>query len=192
MREDSLKQALLNAAKELLEETREPEELTSRQIAARAGTNAAMINYYFRSKDELLNEAVGGLLDLTAKIFSAPPDPDASPKERLRDMLGKICGVVLRYRRYTQIYVPHILLEDEISLPNYVLPEIREHFGGKRSEAECRIIAYQMISFLQLAFYRSDAFFRYTGMNLSEEEACRMLIDTELDLLLPEEGSEWI
>jgi hypothetical protein len=48
-----------------------------------------------------------------------------------------------------------------------------------------------MISFLQLAFYRSDAFSRYTGMDLSEEEACRKLIDTELELLLPEEESEW-
>lgn len=191
MKEDGLKQALLNAAKELLKEAGEPEELTSRRIAARAGTNAAMINYYFRSKDELLNEAVGELLNLSAEVFRAPPDPGVTPKERLRGVLRSICGVVLRYRRYTKIYIPHILLEDEIILPDYVLPEIREHFGGRRNEAECRIIAYQMISFLQLAFYRSDAFSRYTGMDLSEEEACRKLVDTELELLLPEEESEW-
>lgn len=187
MREEAgLKQALLEAAKELLQESEKPEELTSREIAARAGTNAAMINYYFGSKEKLLSEAVGDILDLAAGIFRAPPEPSVTPKERLRGILLQICEVVLKYRRYTKIYVPHILLEDEISLPLRVLPEIRAHFGGKRSETECRIIAYQMISFLQLAFYRSDAFLRYAGMDLSESEACEALIDLEFEFFLPE------
>lgn len=190
MKEDAgLKQTLLEAAKELLQESEKPEGLTSRQIAARAGTNAAMINYYFGSKEKLLSEAVGGILALAAGIFYAPPDPSVPPKERLRGILLEVCALMLKYRRYTRIYVPHLLLEDEISLPLYVFPEIRAHFGGKRSETECRIIAYQMISFLQLAFYRSEAFLRYAGMNLSESEACEALIDLELDLFLPE-GNE--
>lgn len=187
MKQDDRKQALLDAAKQLLEEEPEPERVTSRRIAARAGVNAAMINYYFRSKDRLLRKAVGELLNISAGIFSVPPAPGLSPKERLRSVLRAICGVVLRYSRYTRVYVPHLLLEDEIRLPDYILPEIREHFGERKNETECRIAAYQIISFLQLVFYRSDAFFRYTGLNLSEDEACRALIDMELDLLLPEQ-----
>lgn len=187
MKEDAgLKQTLLEAAKELLQESEKPEDPTSREIAARAGTNAAMINYYFGSKEKLLSEAVDEILDLAAGIFHAPPEPSASPKERLRGILLEVCELMLKYQRYTRIYVPHILLEDDISQPLYVFPEIRAHFGGKRSDTECRIIAYQMISFLQLAFYRSDAFLRYAGMNLSESEACEALIDLELDLFLPE------
>jgi TetR/AcrR family transcriptional regulator, regulator of cefoperazone and chloramphenicol sensitivity len=186
MSDENQKTALLNAAKELLEESKQPEKITSRQIAARAGVNAAMINYYFSSKDALISQAVGKILDVAAGVFQAPPNPSDSPKEQLRQILRQICQVVLRYRRYTKIYVPHMLLEDEISLPLYVLPEIREHFGAYRSETECRIIAYEMISFLQLAFYRSDAFLRFAGINLSEEHACNKLIDWELEQFLPE------
>lgn len=186
MTEENQKTALLKAAVKLLEESAHPEKITSRQIAVRAGANAAMINYYFGSKEALISKAVAQVLDAAAGVFQSPPNPSDPPKERLRQILRQICQVVLKYRRYTKIYVPHLLLEDEISLPLYVLPEIREHFGICRNETECRIIAYEMISFLQLAFYRSDAFLRYAGINLSEENACDKLIDWELEQFLPE------
>lgn len=73
-------------------------------------------------------------------------------------------------------------MEDEIDLPLYVFPEIRKHFGNRRSDMEDRIIAYEMISFLQLVFYRSDAFLRYVGMNLPDENVSNWLIDWELEL----------
>lgn len=184
--EETQKTALLSATVELLEHSERPEAVTSRQIAACAGMNAAMINYYFGSKEKLVSQAVEKILDDAAGIFRMPPNPSAPPRERLRQILTQICQLVLKYRRYTKIYVPHLLLEDEIRLPLYVFPEIREHFGGGRSDMECRVIAYEMISFLQLAFYRSDAFLRYTGMNLSEERACDWLIDWEVELFLPE------
>lgn len=185
--EETKKQALLNATVELLKKSDQPEAITSRQIAACAGVNAAMINYYFGSKNDLESQAVEKILDDAAKIFQTPPNPADPPKERLRQILKQICRVVLKYRRYTKIYVPHLLLEDEISLPLRVFPEIREHFGNRRSDTECRILAYEMISFLQLTFYRSDAFLRYAGMNLSDENALNWLIDWELELFLPEE-----
>ena len=184
--EENRKEALLDATIELLKGSERPEAVTSRQIAARAGVNTAMINYYFGSKEELESQAVGKILNDAARIFRMPPNPSDPPKERLRQTLKQMCQVVLRYQRYTKIYVPHLLLEDEISLPMYVFPEIREHFGDRRSDMECRVIAYEMISFLQLVFYRSGAFLRYAGMDLSEERACDWLIDWELELFLPE------
>lgn len=184
--EKEVRQALLTAAEDLLQTREKPEGITSREIAAAAGTNAAMINYYYGSKEKLLTEAVEEILDLSSEVFRTPTEPSVPPKEKLRKILKRVCAVVLRYRRFTRVYVPHILLEDEISLPLLILPEIREHFGTGKDEAECRVIAYQMVSFLQLVFYRAEDFLRYTGMSLSEEEACGRLIDLELDLFLPE------
>jgi AcrR family transcriptional regulator len=184
--EENKKETLLNATVELLKKSDRPETITSRQIAASAGVNTAMINYYFGSKEELETQAVGKILEEAAKIFQMPPNPSDPPKERLRQILKQMCQIVIKYQRYTKIYVPHLLLEEEISLPMYVFPDIREHFGSRRSDMECRVIAYQMISFLQLAFYRSDAFLRYVGMNLSEESASNWLIDWELEIFLPE------
>lgn len=188
MAEENQKKALLDAAIKLLKEADSPEKITSRQIAARAGENAAMINYYFGSKDTLMSQAVGEILDVAADVFRSPPNPSDPPKERLRQILRQICKTVLKYQRYTKIYVPHLLLEDEINLPFYVLPQIREHFGPRKSETECRIIAYQMVSFLQLAFYRSNGFLHYAGIDLSKEYACDKLIDWEIEEFLPEES----
>lgn len=178
--------ALLTAAAALLRESEHPERVTSREIAARAGGNAAMINYYYGSKEKLMARAVEKILDEAAAVFHQPPDPTVLPKERLRRVMLHIGRTVLKYRRYTRVYVPHMLLEEEIRLPEYILPELREHFGKQRSEAECRVIAYEMVSFLQLAFYRSDAFLRYSGIDLSDERACGRLIDWELEQFLKE------
>lgn len=188
MKDENQKAALLKATKRLLEEAEQPEKVTSRQIASRAGVNLAMINYYYGSKEALTSQAVSEILDVSAGIFQTPGNPSESPKERLRHILREICKTVVKYQRYTKLYVPHLLLEDEITLPQLILPEIRDHFGTRRSETECRIIAYEMISFLQLVFYRTDAFMRYTGMDLTKEGTTIELIDWELELFLPDSG----
>lgn len=194
MKDENQKAALLKATIELLEEADRPEKVTSRQIASRAGVNLAMINYYFGSKDVLTSQAVSKILNVAAGVFQSPANLLESPKERLRYILREICQIVVKYQRYTKLYVPHLLLEDEITLPQLVLPEIRNYFGTGKSEAECRTIAYEMISFLQLAFYRSEAFMRYTGIDLTKENKVIELIDWELEQFLPGSGkdnSQW-
>lgn len=188
MKEENQKVALLKATIELLEESKQPEKVTSRQIAAMAGVNLAMINYYFGSKNELISQAVSKILDISASVFQSHGNSSESSKEQLRHIFREICHVVVKFKRYTKICVPHLLLEDEITLPQYILPEIRDHFGVKKNETECRIIAYELVSFLQLAFYRSDAFLRYTGIDLTKESTVNELIDWELERLLPDSG----
>lgn len=190
MKDENQKAILLKATIELLEETKQPEKVTSRQIAARAGVNLAMINYYFGSKEALTSQAVSKIMDVTAGIFQSPADSSESPKERLRHIFRKICQIVVKYQRYTKLYVPRLLLEDEITLPQFVLPEIRAHFDNQKSETECRIIAYQIVSFLQLVFYRADAFTNYAGINLSKEDAINSFIDWELEQFLTGDGKE--
>lgn len=187
MEEQNQKASILKAATELLEKAKEPEKVTSRQIAARAGVNLAMINYYFGSKEALISKAISDILGVMTGIFKYPVDPPEAPKERLRSIFKQLGRSVLKYRRYTRLYVPHILLDDEITLPQYILPEIRDFFGNRKNETECRITAYEMVSFLQLTFYRADAFKQYTGLDLSDEEVVLRLIDWELEKFLPDE-----
>ena len=113
-------------------------------------------------------------------------NPAEAPKERLKNFLIYISQIVIRYKRYSKLYIPHLLLEADISQPQLILPEIREHFGLEKSEEQCRLIAYQLISFLQLIFYRSDAFMLYSGININLENEAERLINTELNLLLPD------
>jgi TetR/AcrR family transcriptional regulator, regulator of cefoperazone and chloramphenicol sensitivity len=188
MKHDVNKKALIAAVKDLLEQSDAPERITSRAIAERAGVNAAMINYYFKSKDQLLTIAVGEIIAASAELFRHAPDQALSPKERLRAALWSLSETVIRFHRYSKIYVPQILLESGIDAPLYLLPDVRQHFHGRKSESECRVIAYQLVSFLQLVFYRADEFFKYSGIDLKNQEERRKLLDEELDIFLPEAG----
>lgn len=184
MEQEENKRKLVAAAQNLLEKSDSPERITSRAIAEEAGVNAAMINYYFRSKDNLLTEAVGEIISFSAEQLKSP-DKTKSPKERLRAALWEICEVVVRFRKFSKLFVPQILLNGKIEAPFYLLPDIREHFHGEKDEMECRVIAYEMISFLQLVFYRADEFCKYSGMDLMKQDDRKRLFDLQLDYFLP-------
>ena len=73
-----------------------PRELTTRRIAGEAGVNIAAINYHFRSKDELIDEAVRAAtataFEMGMKVLRAPGKP---AEERLRNFLaGYATGLV--------------------------------------------------------------------------------------------------
>jgi hypothetical protein len=58
--------------------------------------------------------------------------------------------------------------------------------GEKRSETECRIIAYQIISFSQLVFYRSSDFLKLTGIDIDDKKQRDALFQTILDIFFGE------
>ena len=190
MRNDEVKEQLISAAVDLLLEAEKPERITSREIAARSKTNLAMINYYFKSKDQLLNLALSKIMEDSANSFLSAPKTFIPPRERLQKMLCELCEMVVKYKRFTIIYIPYILLHDEIIVPFYIIPILRECFGEKKTELECKVIAYQMISFMQLCLLRADAFQKYSGFDIFDASVRKNLIDMELNLFLGEEKQE--
>jgi AcrR family transcriptional regulator len=80
----SVRERILQVAIRLLYKN-EPESITVRQIAEDAGVNLAAINYYFRSKENLFDEAV---LAASSKAFelgmAVLRNPEIKPAERLR------------------------------------------------------------------------------------------------------------
>ena len=77
------REQLLAAARRLLEE-KGYARITTRDLVAASNTNLASIGYHFGSKAELLNEAIGVVLeDWTQQLAKiAMADPAASPIER--------------------------------------------------------------------------------------------------------------
>ena len=107
-----------------------------------------------------------------------------TPRQRLKEFLITMSDMTMDYAVLTKTTVPYVLLEGEIELPYDILPMVKECFGDKRSETECRIIAYQLISFSQLIFYRSIDFLKYTGVDINDKEQRDALFQTILDLFL--------
>lgn len=68
---------------------------STRDIAARAGTNQGLITYHFRSKDELWRAAAESIFSMLRTSFRPEPDQprETDPRERAR-------GAIRRYVRF--------------------------------------------------------------------------------------------
>ena len=184
MQLDDVKDSLIQATIQLLTKNKNSGKITARQIANEAGVNLAMINYYFSSKDALVNLAVSKIMEERADELKVIRSSNIPPKQRLKEFLITMSDITIDYAELTKPTVPYVLLEGEIELPYYILPMVKECFGDKRTETECRIIAYQLISFSQLIFYRSIDFLKYTGVDINDKEQRDALFQSMLDLFL--------
>jgi AcrR family transcriptional regulator len=70
---DPTRERILAAALDLFSE-RSFEGATTREIAARAGVTQPLLNYHFRSKDELWRAAVDGLFESLTEVLAARQD----------------------------------------------------------------------------------------------------------------------
>ena len=183
---EPVKQRLIRATVKLLSDTGSASGITARQIAREAGANLAMINYYFGSKDALVTAAVSSLIAERAVALRAAGARSDDPQQRLHAFLTAMSDLTVEYAELTRPTVPWILLEGEFDAAYHLMPFVRECFGNHRTETECRIIAYQLISFSQLVFYRSADFQRYTGIEVDDKHQRDELFRTILDLYLPE------
>jgi len=186
MQRDSVKDQLIQATMSLLTESKNPSKITARQIANEADANLAMINYYFNSKDELVSIAVNKLMADRANELKEIKDSHMHAKQKLAEFLTTMSDITIDFSELTKPTIPYLLLEGEIDLPYYILPMLKECCGDKRSEMECRIIAYQLISFSQLVFYRSSDFLKYTGIDISNKKQRDTMFQTILDIFINE------
>jgi AcrR family transcriptional regulator len=161
------RERILQAAIAIIDEEDEPEQITIRQIALRAKVGVGLINYHFQSKENLLQQAVkavtGALDDQWQQMF----DPAISdPVERLKAMLRTNASVGVSNPKYVRILVLHELLYNEISVPLVLLPVLREIFGQRRSEQDLRVMAYALVTTMQVIAIRERAFRRYAGVDI--------------------------
>ncbi|MDD2955572.1 MAG: TetR/AcrR family transcriptional regulator [Oscillospiraceae bacterium] len=158
--------------------------LTARNISAEAEVNLAMINYCFKSKDELLKTAVGEIVLQEFNRYSHIGDSAKPAKDQLRDLLVHVCNIMVEYQELTKVSIPYFLLNDEIALPFDILPYIRMHYGERKSEAEIRVIAFHLVYTMQLVFYRAEDFKKYSGIDIGNKQQRDDFINTQLDLFL--------
>jgi AcrR family transcriptional regulator len=100
--ETTTREKILGATLELLAGS-EPEALTTRQIAALAGVNVAAINYHFRTKDNLIDEAVYVFSSRAfAQGLQLLRDEAVSPLHRLLQFLKGYAWGLVEYRGITR------------------------------------------------------------------------------------------
>jgi len=98
------------------------EHVTSRKIAALADVNLALINYYFGSKDQLVNEALKILLASFKEFFFILDDLSIPPIARLKTFITQYASSVLKYPALVREILGkgHISFESQHEYKNYM------------------------------------------------------------------------
>jgi AcrR family transcriptional regulator len=105
------REALLDAAVALFAE-RGVAATTAAGIAARAGVTPAMIHYYFRGRDKLVDAVVDERMALfVSHVFGAPPDRDASVAETIAAIAARIFDAARRFPWMPPIWIREIAAE---------------------------------------------------------------------------------
>ena len=182
---------LLQAARQLLNEKTDPLGITAREITARAGTGLGAINYHFESKDDLLNQAVIELINTTAEPWltpqAVPDDLDLSPLARLRSLLQETARVAARFPALSRLPIGYTLRVGDFSVPDLILPLLREIYPPGTPEASLKLKALQLITPMQFGFYHADGFRRFSGLNLEDSQVRNRVIDELIDNLIQED-----
>lgn len=180
------KEKLIDATFALMEEADDPLNVTSRQIAERAGVKPSMINYCFGSRENLIYQTFQKqYLDfLKEEPIAELIASDISPKELLKKLHFIVAKCLVENPKFTKAITPYVLFSRDLSQESFSFPYVKKHYAGRKTDKECRLIAYEMSSMMQLMICRKDDLKRDFGIDLNKDKELKKYIDMRIDLLL--------
>lgn len=180
------KEKLTEATFELMEELDDPLNVTSRQIAERAGTKPSMINYCFGSRENLIYQTfrkkyLGFLKDTSVEELIAS---DLPPKELLKKLHFVVAKCLADNPKFTKAITGYVLFNRDLSQESFSYGYVKKHYAGRKTDEECKLIAYEMSAMMQLIICRKDDIKRDFGIDLDNENELKRCIGLRIDLLL--------
>ena len=180
------KDKLVDAAFELMEKAEDPMAVTSREIAARAEVKPAMINYCFGSRENLIYNAFQKqyLNFLKDKEVEDVINSDLPPDQVLKRLHYVVADCLVKNYTFTKAITGFVLFKRDLGQESFSFNYVKKAYKGRKSDAECKLIAYELSTMMQLIIYRKDDIKRDFGIDLDDEEQLRHYIDMRVDLLL--------
>ena len=180
------KERLIESTFELMEKMDDPLKVTSREIAAAAGVKAGMINYCFGSRENLIYHAFQKqYLDfINESKVKKIIESDLSPKDILKELHFIVAKCLLDNPKFTKAITGFVLFKRDLSKESFSYPYVYKHYNGAKSETECKLIAYELSTMMQLIICRKDDLKKDFGIDLSKKKELKHYIDMRVDLLL--------
>lgn len=179
------RQAIIDAARTILNEADDIEKITVRQIAERAGVGIGLINYHFKSKDNLLSIAVGDVMTKTIWNFTKTDAySDLEPAAKLKAMLKELCTLIGGNEKLIKFILSREIMGGNMQTPLHLIPLLKEIYGSQKDDMQLRIIALQILHPIQVTGLNAAEFHLYSGIDLYDAEQRNQFIDTLIDNLI--------
>ncbi|HDQ15108.1 MAG TPA: TetR/AcrR family transcriptional regulator, partial [Sediminispirochaeta sp.] len=198
-KEQEVKDRILQATVELLRRERDVESVSMRKIAAEAGVAVSMLNYHYRSKEQLVNLAVRGFISSvitgSAPGQSNPPDSsaeqsDADPVERMRRHLKSAASFLAAHPGISRVSILQDLKnggqEDDNSsqTTSLVTRQLREIRPEVDDEIRLELMARIQVAAVQNLFLRAPLYKEQLGLDFFQAEDRDRLMDFVIDTIL--------
>jgi len=165
---------------------------TNRRITAAAGVNLAAINYYFRSKEALVQRAIEATLKNAFDLDDMPPMPGASPAERCTSIFVDLAQGGYRYPGLTRAHFYGLLAEgkpDErlVQRVNRFIDDLAADLAGRGCTlpgSELKTALAQIFAAVMLPVLASQLFGHLPALNLRDPERCREYVARLVSRLL--------
>ena len=147
-----------------------------------------MINYCFGSRENLIyatfqKEYLSFLQEEEiAKVLSS----GLPPKEILKKIHFLVARCLVSHYKFTRAITSMVLFKRDLGKASFSYSYVKAHYQGRKTDEECKLIAYELSSMMQLLIYRKDEIKRDFGIDLDEEKALKHYIGMRVDLLLAE------
>jgi AcrR family transcriptional regulator len=155
--ESEAKKKIIATVQELLQEGCPTEEITVRKIAERAGVGIGTVSYHFHSKERLVYEAVAQQMNELTGVL-APNTGAGTVFERLRRFCFETAELALQYSAIFHIQLSYEIVHGDMSICYFIIPLLKEHFGGAKSDLEIKLIALQIITAMQMILLKMEVF----------------------------------
>ncbi|MBQ9383918.1 MAG: TetR/AcrR family transcriptional regulator [Ruminiclostridium sp.] len=184
---DKTRTALIDAAEKLMSRCDDPDEVTARAITKEAGVNLAMINYCFGSREKLLYEVFS-----RSHRNAVTLDPELgeimksglSPKEMLSEVHFRTMKLMLANYKYCKALTKYILITRKIGDRRDSVRFIQQHYGDRKTEGECRLIAFELSGIHELAVLRYEEIRDVCGIDLTDDNELRRFVYGNIDRML--------
>ncbi|EGT4601482.1 TetR/AcrR family transcriptional regulator [Clostridioides difficile] len=181
------RERIIEVTLNLLNEVDDIEEITVRKIAERANVGVGLINYHFKTKDNLLSTAIG---DVMSNIIAELYDDSVytiRPIEDLKNLLKKLCDTGLHYEKVLPFVLNQCIANGDMQAELDIVPMFRKIFGNKKDEMSLRIIALQIILPIQISALSTESFQLYSGINIKNKYERDKFIDILIENIIGED-----
>jgi AcrR family transcriptional regulator len=178
------KERIMDTMIRLLLEQQDINKITTRQIAEMANVNSALINYYFQSKENLLNKAVEICMANIANTMSEEDTESDTPEIRLRKMIKTISTFSINNYFLAEIVISSELKEGSLSTIQKITPLLKEIYKEEKTESELKLMTVQLIVPIQVMFLYGKKYTGYLGKDIFDQKQRDELLDEMIDNIL--------
>jgi len=180
--EKETRERIIQQTIDLLGEVSNLDKITVREVARRANVGVGLINYHFRTRDNLLSIAIGKVM---AKLATEMADEEfvteSIPIDQIRNMLKSLYSFAKKQEKLVQFLLIQGIVNGDRDAGLYLVPLLKELFGSQKDEIQLRIIALQILLPLQVASINPEAFHHFSGIDLHNVRQRETYIDSLVD-----------